>query len=193
MYGWKFSGNLILICSFSLCQQNFSKANCFRVHRKLNTWWQSCKAPISFRSGKVSSPSTPCKVRVGPPRFDNCQCSPPLSSLLSFSFFLALFLAFLLSLHFFFLFFFLPFFPLFFLFFHFSLFSLLFFSFLFLLFFGFSLCFLFFFFFHFFLSFLHFLFQVFSFISLFFLFRFLCDNSNSNARVSLWAIPFAIR
>ena len=87
IYGWKFSGYLILICCFSLCQQNFSKANRFRVYRKLITWWQSRKAPISFRSGKVSSPSAPSKVRVGPPRFDNCQYSPPLTSLLFLSFF----------------------------------------------------------------------------------------------------------
>ena len=31
IYGWKCSGFLILICSFSLCWQNFSKVNCFRV------------------------------------------------------------------------------------------------------------------------------------------------------------------
>ena len=33
--------DLILICSFSLCQQNFSKANCFRVYRNLVMWPQS--------------------------------------------------------------------------------------------------------------------------------------------------------
>ena len=36
--GWKSSGYLILICSFRLCLQNFSKVNCFRVYRKLITW-----------------------------------------------------------------------------------------------------------------------------------------------------------
>ena len=29
IYGWKITGYLISICSFSSCEQNFSKANCF--------------------------------------------------------------------------------------------------------------------------------------------------------------------
>ena len=44
IYGRKFSGYLILICSFSLCWQNFSKVNCFRVHRKLITWASHAKS-----------------------------------------------------------------------------------------------------------------------------------------------------
>ena len=36
-YGWKFTGYLILICYFSLCQR-FSKAICFPVCRKLISW-----------------------------------------------------------------------------------------------------------------------------------------------------------
>ena len=47
IYGWKFTGYLILICSFSWCWQKFSKTNCFRVYRKLITWSTNAKRPIS--------------------------------------------------------------------------------------------------------------------------------------------------
>ena len=43
----RFNGSLknsrILICSFSLSWQNFSKENCFRVYRKLVTWSSHAK------------------------------------------------------------------------------------------------------------------------------------------------------
>ena len=43
----RFNGSLknsrILICSFSLSWQNFSKENCFRVYRKLVTWLSHAK------------------------------------------------------------------------------------------------------------------------------------------------------
>ena len=48
IYGSKFSGYLNLICSFSLCYQNFSKANCFCVYRKLITWSPHAKG-LSFQ------------------------------------------------------------------------------------------------------------------------------------------------
>ena len=41
IYGWKFSGFLILICSFSLCWQNFSKVNCFRVSSEFSFFFFS--------------------------------------------------------------------------------------------------------------------------------------------------------
>ena len=44
IYGWKYSGYLILICSFSLCWQNVSKLNCFRVYRKWITWSSHTKS-----------------------------------------------------------------------------------------------------------------------------------------------------
>ena len=43
-YSWKLSGYLILICSFSLCSQNFSKVNCFRVYRTLIMWSSHAKS-----------------------------------------------------------------------------------------------------------------------------------------------------
>ena len=49
IYGWKCSGSLILICSFSLCWQNFSKVNCFHVYRKLITRSShACKEPLEI-------------------------------------------------------------------------------------------------------------------------------------------------
>ena len=41
--GLKFIGDLILIWSFSTCKHNFSKANCFRVYRKMITWSTDAK------------------------------------------------------------------------------------------------------------------------------------------------------
>ena len=52
MYGWKFSGYLILICSFSLCQQNISKVNCFRVYRKLITRSSHAKSLLLVTLGE---------------------------------------------------------------------------------------------------------------------------------------------
>ena len=43
IYSWKFTGYLILICSFSSCWKNFSKVNCFRVYRKLIMWSTKAK------------------------------------------------------------------------------------------------------------------------------------------------------
>ena len=43
IYSWKFPGYLILIFSFSLCEQYFSKVNCFRVYRTLITWSSHAK------------------------------------------------------------------------------------------------------------------------------------------------------
>ena len=43
IYGWKFTGYLILVCSFSFCWQDFSKANCFHVFGKLITWSTNAK------------------------------------------------------------------------------------------------------------------------------------------------------
>ena len=46
IHGWKLSGYLILICSFSLCWQNFSKVNCFCVYWKLIRWPSHAKSLI---------------------------------------------------------------------------------------------------------------------------------------------------
>ena len=56
IYGWKFSGYLILICYFSLCWQNFSKVNRFS-DKKVGHVIKSCKEPIK------STASTPVKSR----------------------------------------------------------------------------------------------------------------------------------
>ena len=45
---WKFIGYQMLMCSFSSCWQNFSKANCFRVYRKLITWSTNRNGLFSF-------------------------------------------------------------------------------------------------------------------------------------------------
>ena len=43
IYGWKFTGYLILIRSFSSCQQNVSKAYGSHVYGKLITWSTNAK------------------------------------------------------------------------------------------------------------------------------------------------------
>ena len=58
IYGWKFTGYLVLICSFSLCYQNFLKANYFRVYRKLITW-------LTIAKGPWARPGGPCPPRGG--------------------------------------------------------------------------------------------------------------------------------
>ena len=46
IYGWKFTGYLILVCSFSFWWQDISKANCFHVFRKLITWLTNAKGRL---------------------------------------------------------------------------------------------------------------------------------------------------
>ena len=43
-------GYLILKCSFSLSNPNFSKLNCFHVYRKLITWSSHAKSPVIHAS-----------------------------------------------------------------------------------------------------------------------------------------------
>ena len=48
IYGWKFSGCLILICPSVYAKWIFRKVNCFRVYRKLITWSSHAKSPIRY-------------------------------------------------------------------------------------------------------------------------------------------------
>ena len=74
---------------FQLVLTKLFKSKLFSCLPKVDHMMTVLKAPISYRSGKVVSPSAPswCKVRVGPPLFENCKYSPPLSSLLFLFFF----------------------------------------------------------------------------------------------------------
>ena len=80
----RFNGSLknfrILICSFSLSWQNFSKVNCFRVYRKLVTWSSHAKSLSEARtaatvwnwSGKTLSPGVLLPVLL----FSSCHFFP---------------------------------------------------------------------------------------------------------------------
>ena len=52
IHKWNFSGCLILICSFSLCYQNFSKVNCFLVYRKLITWSSHARSLFTGKNNR---------------------------------------------------------------------------------------------------------------------------------------------
>ena len=74
IFVWKFTGFLLLKCSSSSCEQNFPKANYFRVYRKFATWRTFAKGPIYWSSVTVHF-GNDCVTASSKRLFTHCRAS----------------------------------------------------------------------------------------------------------------------